>query len=168
MRKHQVTFYSPGTFVSESTTMDIESWDTAKAVEMSEKIKERYNARPYAFVFTTLLVSDDVPDGEGGKLKVEPKQVERSGLHFLGGRLETYDDVLARKDDKESILLSNMRNNESWIICINDNSFRSTIPFGEEDCIVNARGLIVQRGDDSKFVGYRAEQLAKRKVEHGY
>ncbi len=168
MRKHKVTFYSPGTFVSESTTRDIDSWDTVKAVEMSEQIKERYNARPYGFIFTTVIVANDVSDGEGGTLKVQSKEVERSGLHFLGGRLETYDDVVARNDDKENILRSNMRNNESWIICINDNSFRSTIPFGEEDCIVNARGLIVQRGDDPKFVSYRAEQLAKRKAELGY
>lgn len=30
MRKHQVTFYSPGTFVSESSTQPIESWDGSK------------------------------------------------------------------------------------------------------------------------------------------
>jgi hypothetical protein len=168
MRKHKVTFYSPGTLFSESSTFDIESWDTAKAVEMSEKITERYNAKPYGFVFRTLIVADDVSDGEGGTLHVEPKEVESSGIHFLGGRLETYDDVIKRNDDKESILRSNMRNNESWIIIINDNSFRSTLPFSEEDCIVNARGIVVQRGDDSKLVAYRAEQLAKRKAEYGY
>lgn len=168
MRKHQVTFYSPGTFVPESTTLDIESWDTAKAVEMSEKIVARYNARPYCFVFTTDIVADDVSDGEGGTLKVQPKEVARSGFHFLGGRLETYDDVVARNDDKENILRSNMRNNEHWVVCINDNSYRTTVPFEEDSCIVNARGLIVQRGDDPKLVAYRAEQLAKRKIEHGY
>lgn len=168
MRKHQVTFYSPGTFVSEATTRDIDSWDTAKAVEMSEQITERYGARPYGFVFSTHIVADDVPDGEGGTLKVQPKTVEKSGIHFLGGRLETYDDVVARNDDKENILRSNMRNNEHWVIVINDNSYRSTLPFNEEDCIVNASGLVVQRGDDSKLVAYRTEQLAKRKVEHGY
>lgn len=168
MRKHQVTFYSPGTFVSESSTHDIDSWDPVKAVEMSEKILERYNAKPYGFVFTTLLSAEDVPDGEGGSLKVEPKVVEKSGIYFLGGRLETYDEVVARNDNKEDILRSNMRNNESWIVCINTNSYRSTIPFEEKDCIVNARGWVVQRGDDPKFVSYRAEQLAKRKAELGY
>jgi hypothetical protein len=168
MRKHQVTFYSPGTLFSESSTHDIESWDTVKAVELAETVLARYNAKPYGFVFETIIVAEDVPDGEGGTLKVQSKSVEKSGIHFLGGRLETYDDVVARNDDKENILRSNMRSNEMWVIIINDNSFRSTLPFNEEDYIVNARGIVVQRGDDSKFVSYRAEQLAKRKTELGY
>lgn len=168
MRKHQVTFYSPGTLFSESSTHDIDSWDTAKAVELSETVLARYNAKPYGFVFSTIIVADDVPDGEGGFLKVSSKEVESSGIHFLGGRLETYDDVVARNDEKESILRSNMRSNEMWVIIINDNSFRSTLPFNEGDCVVNARGMIVQRGDDPKFVAYRTEQLAKRKAELGY
>lgn len=168
MRKHYVTFYSPGTFVAESSTLEIDSWDTAKAVAMSETIVARYNARPYCFVFSTDIVVDDVPDGEGGTLKVEPKEVDRSGFYFLGGRLETYDDVVARNDEKESILRSNMRNNEHWIVCINDNSYRSTVPFEEDSCIVNAHGMIVQRGDDPKLVAYRSEQLVKRAKEYGY
>lgn len=168
MRKHKVTFYSPGTFISESSTYDIDSWDIPKAVELSEKVQERYGAKPYGFVFETLLVADDVPDGEGGKLKVEAKRVEKSGIHFLGGKLETYTDVVERNDPKEEILRSNMRNNESWIICINTNSYRSTIPFGEEDCIVDARGFVTERGRLAKYVEYRAEQLAKRVLEFGY
>lgn len=168
MRKHQVRFYSPGTLFSESSIYDIESWDTAKAVELSEKVMERYNAKPYGFVFETLLVHDDVPDGEGGTLKVESKRVAQSGVHFLGGKLETYDDVVARNDEKENILRSNMRGNEQWIVCINTNSWRSTMPFDEKDCIVDARGNIIERGDDPKYVAYRAEQLAKRKAESGY
>lgn len=168
MRKHQVTFYSPGTLFSESSSHDIESWDTAKAVEMAEKILERYNAKPYGFVFETLIVAKDIPDGEGGTLRVESKRVEKSGVHFLGGRLETYDEVVARNDEKESILRSNMRGNEQWIVCINTNSFRSTMPFDEEDCIVDAKGVVVERGNDPKYIAYRAEQLAKRKAESGY
>ena len=166
MRKHQVTFYSPGTLFSESSTFDIDSWDTVKAVEMSEKITERYNAKPYGFVFSTLLIHDDVPDGEGGFLHVESKRVAKSGIHFLGGRLETYDDVVARNDDKEEILRSNMRCNEDWIICVNTNSFRSTLPFGEEDVIVDARGTIVERGNDPARITYRTEQTAKRDAQY--
>ncbi len=168
MRKHQVTFYSPGTLFSESSTHDIESWDTAKAVEIAETVLARYNAKPYGFVFETIIVADDVPDGEGGFLKVQSKRVEKSGVHFLGGRLETYSDVVARNDPKEEILRSNMRGNEMWIVCVNTNSFRSTMPFEEQDVVVNAHGTIVERGDDPKHVAYRAEQLAKRKAESGY
>lgn len=168
MRKHQVIFYSPGTLFSESSTHDIDSWDTVQAVAMAETIRARYNARPYGFVFRTLIIADDVPDGEGGFLHVEPKEVARSGVHFLGGRLETYSDVVARNDDKEDILRSNMRNNDYWIVCINENSFRSTMPFDEKDFIVNAQGIVVQRGDDPQLVAYRAEQLEKRKAEYGY
>jgi len=168
MRKHQVRFYSPGTLFSESSVHDIDSWDTAKAVEMAERILERYNAKPYGFVFETLLVADDVPDGEGGTLRVESRRVAQSGVHFLGGKLETYDDVVARNDDKENILRSNMRGNEQWIVCINTNSWRSTMPFNDEDCIVDAQGKVVERGDDPKYRAYRADQLAKRKAESGY
>jgi len=168
MRKHQVVFYSPGTLFSESSTHDIDSWDTVKAVAMSETIKARYNARPYGFVFRTLIVADDVPDGEGGFLQVEPKEVARSGVHFLGGHLETYTEVSDRNDPKEDILRSNMRGNEWWIVCINTNSFKSTMPFEEDDYIVDATGKIVERGNDPKYIAYRAEQLAKRKAELGY
>lgn len=166
MRKHQVTFYSPGTLFSESSTFDIESWDPVKAVAMSETIKERYNAKPYGFVFSTLLTHDDVPDGEGGFLQVESKTVKKSGVHFLGGRLETYDDVVARKDPKEDILQSNMRCNEDWIICINTNSFRSTMPFNVDDVIVNATGKIIERGDNPEYVAYRTKQTAKRDAQY--
>lgn len=168
MRKHQVTFYSPGTLFSESSIYDIDSWDTAKAVELAEKVMERYNAKPYGFVFETVIVAEDVPDGEGGTLKVQSKLVKKSGIHFLGGRLETYDDVLDRNDKKEEILRSNMRGNEMWIVCVNDNSWRSTIPFDEKDCIVDARGMVIEHGSNPKYVTYRAEQLAKRKAESGY
>lgn len=169
-KKHTVTFYSPGTLFSESSTKDIDSWDTKKAVEMADSIIERYNAKPYAFVFRTLKTHDPVSDGEGGFLKVEAKKEKESGYYFLGGKLETYDEVLARNEDStnDRILLSNMRNNEYWIICTNTNSFKSTMPFGEDDKIVDASGVVIKSGNDPKYVKYRAEQLVKRKAESGY
>ncbi len=44
MQKHFVTFYSPGTFVSEETTNPIGSWDVAAAMKMAHGIVERYAA----------------------------------------------------------------------------------------------------------------------------
>ena len=167
-RKHTVTFLSPGTLFSESTIKDIDSWDTKKAVEMAEKITERYNAKPYGFGFETWKTHAPVSDGEGGTLEVRPKEEKSSGIYFLGGKLETYDDVVARNLDSESILRSNMRGNEYWVICINTNSFKSTLPFNENDRIVDASGVVIESGDDPKWVKYRKEQLKKRKAELGY
>jgi hypothetical protein len=161
MRKHQVVFCSPGTFTSEVSAKDIESWDTKKAVKMAKNITERHGAKPYGFYFETLLVSPDVPDGEGGMLKVQPKVVEKSGVHFLGGELQTYDDVLKRNDSKEEILRSNMRYNDMWIVCVNTNSYRSTMPFEEKDALVDDQGNIVARGNDKKHVSYRKTAKAQ-------
>jgi hypothetical protein len=162
LRKHRITFYSPGTLFSEASDRSIDSWDTKKAVAMAKDIMERHNAKPYGFKFETLLVSDDVPDGEGGWLKTQSKTVETSGTHFLTGTLETYDDVVRRNSDKESILRTNMHANGYWIVCINTNSYRSTLPFDEKDRIVDMDGNVVERGDDPKYVAYRAEQEVKR------
>ena len=67
MRKHTVTFYSPGTFLPETTSQDIPSWNTVAAVELAKGVVERYNAKPHSFRFTTLLTAEPVPDGEGKK-----------------------------------------------------------------------------------------------------
>lgn len=167
-KKHTVTFLSPGTFVSESTTKDIDSWDTKEAIKMAEKITERHGAKPYGFQFETWKTHDPVSDGEGGFLKVQSKLEAKSGIYFLGGTLETYDDVMKRDLDNERILRSNMQGNEYWVVCVNTNSYKSTMPFGEEDRVVDATGVIVEAGDDPKWVKYRKEQLKKRKAELGY
>lgn len=162
MRKYKVEFLSPGTFVSESSSQDICSCDTAKAVEMSKSITERHGAKPFGFRFQTLLVHDDVPDGEGGLLKVESKVVNTSGIHFLGGIVESYDEVVARNDEKEEILRSNMQGNGYWFICTNTNSFKSTLPFAENDVIVNGEGVITERGNSPARMEYRAVKDAER------
>lgn len=162
LRKHFVTFLSPGTFVSEASTQPIERHDPKLAVEMAERVVERYGAKPYGFRFETRLVAE-IPDGEGGTLKAS-KDVGVSGIYFLGGTLVTYDEVRLRNDPNERILRENMRGNEMWIVVVNTNSYRATLPFNEEDVLVGADGEIVERGADRKHTDYRI----KAKARHGY
>ena len=53
MKRHYVTFMSPGTFVAEQTTKQVEAWDVKAAQKMAEGIEERYGAKPYGFYFST-------------------------------------------------------------------------------------------------------------------
>jgi hypothetical protein len=152
-RKHYVEFFSPGTFVSESSVRPLESWDIAAACEIANGIQERHNAKPYGFRFKTMLTANPVPDGEGGTLAVQPREVAKSGMHFLGGRLIRYEHV---PDDKEhSILRSNMRSNNYPVVIENTNSWRFTGEFAEDAVIVDADGSILARGDDPELMEYR-------------
>lgn len=153
---HHVTFYSPGTFVSETTSRPIASWDAAAACEMATSIFERYNARPYAFAFSTSITAPPVPDGQGGTLNVQPRETARSGLHFLDGSVLTIEDVAARSDPKDDILLSNMRGGMP-IVVESINGWRSVHPFGAGDVVVNASGRVTERGDSPERIAYRAK-----------
>jgi hypothetical protein len=155
MRTHRVIFYSPGTFFPEESSREIDSWDTRRAVELSKEVVERHNARPHSFRFKTYLTAAPVPDGEGGVLNVEPKEVDASGLYFLGGRLRTLEEVKAENNPKEQILISNMENN-CPVAIENRNSWLFTGEFGERDCIVSEAGEVIERGDSPRWLAYRA------------
>lgn len=118
MEKHYVIFCSPGTFFSETTKKEIDSWDTAKAVEMAREIKERHGATPYGFRFETWARAQE---------DWEPKRVETSNMYFLGGKIMTIDDIPDTKEN--SILRSNMRNNGYERVIENTNSWKITLPF---------------------------------------
>lgn len=165
IERHYVKFFSPGTFMSETTVHPIDSWDTRKAVEMAERVVERYGAKPYGFTFLTMLEAEPVGDGRGGKLKVEPRCLRTSGMHHLGGKIETLDEVEARNSPKENILRLNMAGNGYWIVCVTTNSYRSVQPFDEKDVLVGPTGDVVERGDDPKHVTYRAARQAARDAE---
>ena len=163
-RKHFVVFYSPGTLFSEESELPIVRWDPKLAVLASRHILERYNAKPYGFRFSTQLCSDPISDWEGGTLEVAPKEVATSAMYFITGSLVTLDDVEARKDEKDFTLILNMKANNYPIVVVNENSFRSTLPFREEDVVVDKEGNIQERGDSDVCVMYRA--MVKERWAH--
>lgn len=160
MRKHYVTFVSPGTLFAEMTSKPIDAWDIKQALALEKGTIERYGAKPFGFYFSTRLVVDPVPDGEGGTLNVEPREVERSGMHFLADAghwsLHSYDE-LERVGSKETeILRSNMRGNGWPIVFESRRSFRCTQPFEERDVVVDDKtGDILVRGDEPEKRAYR-------------
>lgn len=128
IKKHFVTFYSPGTFTAEQTTKPVDAWDVDTAMIMARDIKERYDALPYGFCFTTRSRGDD---------DLDSKETDRSGFYYLGGRVETVAEVEARNDPKEKILLSNMKGNGWNKIIVNDNSWRWTQPLKDTDTVLD-------------------------------
>jgi len=136
MIKHFVTFYSPGTFVSERTIQEIPEWDVREAVKRASKITERYNSRPYGFRFHT---------EEGGDGRWEPKRIGESGTHYINGKLETLAEFEARNDPGEEILRSNMRGNDDWKTIVRGVSgWKWTMSFENGDVLVNADGMVVK------------------------
>ena len=87
MQKHFVTFYSPGTFVDESTTKPIDSWDVERAKEMARSIIERYEASPFGFRFTTRERADD---------ELDSRVAKTSPMYYLGGTVETFSKQIAK------------------------------------------------------------------------
>lgn len=159
-RQHFVQFFSPGTLVSETSTLPIDKWDTHLAADMARTITERHGAKPYGFQFITKIVAEPVPDGEGGALNVTPKEVERSDTHYITGRLILFDEVPL----DEKTLCRNMRGNGHPICIENRNSYRFVSFFEESDCIVDAEGRIIRYGNDADLVEYRAKKLAEWKA----
>ncbi len=128
MHKHFVTFYSPGTFVPETTRLPIERWDTDTAVKMAGDICERYDARPYGFRFSTQSRGPD---------DLDSKETACGPIYYLGGRVETAEEVLARTDPKEKILRSNIRSNGIKRLIVNDNSWRFTGELHDDDVVLD-------------------------------
>ncbi len=125
--KHFVTFFSPGTFVSEETTKPIETWNVEEACAMAREIKERHAAVPYAFRFATRTTCS----GE-----LDSKTTETSNIYYLGGKVETLEEITARKDPRDQILIGNMLNNNITKIIVNTNSWVFRGALRETDVIL--------------------------------
>lgn len=148
-----VVFLSPGTFCDETSKCKIGSWDTKKAMKLSEKIVERHGAKPYAFVFEKWEEAGSIPTTSGSKLNVESRMIKSSGLHFINGKVMSYDEVPDTKDN--ATLRSNMRCNDLPYVCETRNSYRHTGAYGEKDVVVNNEGKIVDKGNDKAKQAYR-------------
>jgi len=114
--------------MSESTSKPIDEWCTETAIEMSKSIKERHDALPYGFQFTTRSRADN---------DLDSKVTKTSPMYYLGGRVETLEEVELRNDPKEKILRSNMRNNDWDRIVINDKSWRTVNPLRINDVVLD-------------------------------
>jgi len=126
--QHFVTFYSPGTFMSEQDQKPIASWDVEAAQQMARSITQRHGATPYGFRFSTRGRGPKDPDS---------KEVASSNMYYLGGRIETREEVEARNDPKEETLRWNMRVNRIDRILINDNSWRFTTALKDGDVVLD-------------------------------
>lgn len=126
--KHFVTFYSPGTFVHETSTREIGSWDVAAACEMACIVVERHNATPFGFQFSTR---------SRGPNDLDSKQTAQSPMYYLGGTVLTLADVKARHDPKDHILIANMEGNGIARVVQNDNSWRTVQSLNEGDVVLD-------------------------------
>lgn len=127
MKKHYVNFMSPGSFMAETTTKEIDSWDVNKAIEISENIEERYGAKPYGFYFTTRERKDTDFDS---------KQVAESGMYYLGGKVRTIAEVEAENNPNDKILLSNMRSNGYNRVISTTKGWAWTQPLKDNDIVL--------------------------------
>jgi hypothetical protein len=127
MKKHFVTFYSPGTFFFEETTKPINSWNVQEAFEMSRDITERYNAKPFGFRFSTRERQDD---------ELDSKVTERSNMYYLGGKIFTLEEIIARDDPNDEILIGNMKCNGYNRVVENTNSWKVVQPFHDGDVLL--------------------------------
>jgi len=128
LQQHFVTFSSPGTLVAEQTTKPIATWDVELATTMAHDIVERYNAKPFAFQFSTRQREDD---------ELDSKIVAQSGFYYLGGLVLSLDEVKARADIATDILIRNMEANGWQRIIVNDNSWRWVAPLLEGDTVLD-------------------------------
>lgn len=129
IESHFVTFFSPGTFVAETTEKPIPSWDIEEAKAVARNIKERYDACPYGFQFTTRSREDN---------ELDSRVSATSPMYYLGGTVETLEQVKARGTavDGDRILIANMECNGYDRIITNNNSWRWTQPLRATDVVL--------------------------------
>ncbi len=124
MKRHFVTFYSPGTFVGEQSTKEIESWDPEKAREMMADIEARYGATPYGFRFTTR---------KRGMRQLDSEVVETSGMYYVDCKVQTLEDVQA---DGAHVLADNMRINHWDRVVTTTKGWAWSQPLQEGDVVL--------------------------------
>lgn len=88
-----VTFFRPGDLTPAMWSEIVETWDVEAALALARKIEGQ---RPFAFQFSTI-------DHTGGE------RLNKSPMHYLGGRVETLADIEARNDPCEAAMLEALK-----------------------------------------------------------
>lgn len=132
MKKHFVIFCSPGTLTAETSEKSIKSWNVDDAIKMSLEITERHGATPYGFYFITR---------ERKSKDLDSKVVKNSGMYYLGGKIETLEEIKAKNNPEDKILISNMECNGYKKIVTNYNSYKWTQPLFDGDIVLNMRKI---------------------------
>jgi hypothetical protein len=128
MEQDFVCFLSPGTFFNEETHKSIDKWDTDLASKIAKSVKERHGATPYGFYFYTKGRKNN---------ELDSSVINKSPIYFLGGKIETLEEIEARNDPSEDILRRNMRNNNIERVLVNTNSWKVTVPLLPENVILD-------------------------------
>lgn len=124
--KHFVTFYSPGTFMPEETTKEVDAWSPELALAMAADIVERHGARPYAFRFTTRSRGPD---------DLDSKVSASSGLHYFGCDVLTLAEVKATYSN-ENILIGNMERNDIARVAVPREGWKGFYPVSSGDVVL--------------------------------
>jgi hypothetical protein len=127
MKRHYVIFFSPGTFMAEETEKEINKWDIEAAKTTSKEIQERYGAVPYGFVFVTR---------KRKRNEMYPKTIKTSNMYYLGGKIETLEEIKLRNNSEDKTLISNMECNGYDKVVVNTNSWKWTMPLKKDDIIL--------------------------------
>ena len=128
MIKHFVRFFCHGTFYAETEDRVIDSWDIEKAKDLAKKITARYNAKPYAFYFYTQEKKSECWDAE---------IINQSHMYYINGKVCSLEEVKARNDPKDKILISNMEYNEWSHVVETYSPWKNTAVFDDGDSVVN-------------------------------
>lgn len=128
LTQHYVEFLSPGTIFSETTTKEIPSWDVEAAVEMSHSVLQRHGARPYGFRFLTR-------GRKWGELDAE--EIADSPIYWLGGTIETAEEILARNEPSEEMMRFNIRSSGAKRIITNTNSWKFTSELKDDQVVLD-------------------------------
>lgn len=138
VQQHFAVFYSPGTFVAETTEKPVSRWDVAEAVALADSITERYGATPYGFRFITRGRAAD---------ELDSRQIAASPMHYLDCKVETLEEIEARDLPDESILRSNMRCNGYDRVAVTTKGWKWTQPLQPDDIVIDRATLSTTQGE---------------------
>ena len=131
MEQHFVTFYSPGTFVAETTDKPIDSWDVDAALDLMAEVTERHGAKPYGFRFITRSRADNDLDSHVS---------DRSGMYYVDMVVRTLAELQRDNKPEERILRSNMESNGYDAVVQTTKGWLWTQPLQDGDQVISSAG----------------------------